>query len=296
MLSGLLNLNKPIGPTSFQVIHRLRRLTGIRKIGHAGTLDPLADGVLPICIGRAVRLSEYLMGEAKVYRAEITFGVRTATDDGEGEVVARQDVALDRPGLEALLPDFAGDIAQVPPQYAAIKVAGRPMYEMARRGQTVDAPPRAVHIERLTLLDWQMPRAILEIECGKGTYIRALARDLGDRAGCGAYLSALTRTRCGVFALGQAVSLDALENAADWRMHLLPMDYGLSMWPRVDLDSGRVARILNGLTIDLSGPDGDAALVRAHGPDGALLAILRVDAAHGVLRPEKVFKDAAADD
>lgn len=296
MLSGLLNLDKPVGPTSFDIVHRLRRLTGVRKIGHAGTLDPLASGVLPICIGRAVRLSEYLMGETKVYRAEITFGIRTATDDGEGEVVSRQDVALDRPGLEVLLPEFAGDISQVPPQYAAIKVAGKPMYELARRGQAVDAAPRAVHIERLTLLDWQMPRAVLEVECGKGTYIRALARDLGERAGCGAFLSGLIRTRCGVFEIGHAVALDTLERTADWRTHLLPMEFGLSAWPRVDLDGDQSARILNGLTIDAGSPTPDSALVRAHAPDGAFLAILRVDSASGILRPEKVFKDASADD
>src|SRR5712692_7966615 len=194
-MNGLLNLNKPIGPTSFQMIGRLRRLSGERKIGHAGTLDPLACGVLPICIGKAVRLSEYLMSGDKVYRAEITFGVRTRTDDGEGAIISRQSVELSRAQIEPVLPEFVGAHAQVPPQFAAIKIAGKPMYERARKGQVIEAAPRLITIKRLALLDWQTPHAQLEIECGKGTYIRALARDLGERLGCGAYLSALTRTQ-----------------------------------------------------------------------------------------------------
>ncbi|MBI5877817.1 MAG: tRNA pseudouridine(55) synthase TruB [Chloroflexi bacterium] len=296
MLTGLFNLNKPVGPTSFQMIHRLRRLTGVRKIGHAGTLDPLAGGVLPICIGRAVRLSEYLMGDVKVYRAEITFGIRTTTDDREGEVIARQAVALDRAELEAMLPPFTGDIEQVPPQYAAIKVDGRPMYELARRGQTVDAAARAVHVERLTLLDWQSPVAEIEIECGKGTYVRALARDLGELAGCGAYLTGLTRTRCGAFDIAEAVSLDVLEQSPDWRAHLLPMEFGLRGWTRVDVDDAQAARVLNGMTVPWPLPEAGPALVRAHGPDGNFFAIMRADSAHACLRPEKVFKDTDADE
>jgi len=296
MLTGLINLNKPVGPTSFQMINRLRRITGVRKIGHAGTLDPLAGGVLPICVGRAVRLSEYLMGDVKIYRAEITFGIRTATDDREGEIVSRQAVALDRAQVEAMLPQFTGDIEQVPPQYAAIKVDGRPMYELARRGHTIDAAARAVHIERLTLLEWQSPVAVIEIECGKGTYVRALARDLGDAAGCGAYLTALTRTRCGAFNIGDGVTLDALERTPDWRAHLLPMDYGLRDWARVDFDAEQYARVNNGLIVPWSVPAAGPALVRAHAPDGAFFAIMRADAASNCLRPEKVFKETDADD
>ena len=291
-MDGLLNLNKPIGPTSFDMIARLRRLTGVRKIGHAGTLDPLASGVLPICIGKAVRLSEYLMSDDKVYRAELTFGVRTATDDAEGEIVSQQDVNLSRTQIEKMLAEFVGAQTQVPPQYAAIKIAGKPMYESARRGETIEAAPRQIHIERLTLLDWATPRATMDVACGKGTYIRALARDLGERLGCGAYLSALARTQCGVFALADAVALDTLERASDWRTHLLPMDYGLRAWPAVHLSADATLRILNGMTVSLAVETATQPLVRAYDAHAEFFAVLRVDAERNELRPEKVFRRA----
>lgn len=289
-MDGLLNLNKPVGPTSFQMIGRLRRLTGIQKIGHAGTLDPLASGVLLICLGKAVRLSEYLMSDDKVYVAEVTFGVRTTTDDAEGEIVAQQSVDLAREQLERVLSEFVGEQEQVPPQFAAIKIAGRPMYKLARRGEVVETAPRRITIKALKLLDWQSPRARIEVACSKGTYIRALARDLGERLGCGAYLSALTRTQSGAFKLADAVSLETLQNA-DWQEYLLPMDYGLQHWPAVYLDEAETRRILHGLSVKR--PDNSSAptLVRAYDPAGRFVAVLRFAPTAQELRPEKVLSE-----
>ena len=286
-MNGLINLNKPVGPSSFQMIAQLRRLTGERKLGHAGTLDPLASGVLPICVGKAVRLSEYLQTDHKVYEAEVTFGVRTTTDDAEGQVIARQPVTLTREEVESVLREFVGEQEQVPPQFAAIKIGGRPLYKSARRGQTIDVPPRHINIERLTLLGWDSPRAQVEVACTKGTYIRALARDIGERTGCGAYLTALTRTQCGAFGLRDAVSIEAL--AGDWRAHLLPMDFGLQHWDAVRLDAAQTRRILSGLSVEYDQPF--KTLVRAYDNSGHFFAVLKLDAASGSLRPEKVFQD-----
>ena len=250
-MNGLINLNKPVGPSSFQMIAQLRRLTGERKLGHAGTLDH------------------------KVYEAEVTFGVRTTTDDAEGQVIARQPVTLTWEEVEGVLREFVGEQEQVPPQFAAIKIGGQPIYKAARRGQTIDVPARRINIERLTLLGWESPRAQVEVACSKGTYIRALARDFGERTGCGAYLSALTRTQCGAFNMRDAVSIEAL--AGDWRAHLLPMDFGLQHWAAVRLDDAQIKRILNGLSVE------------SNEQFATLVAVLKFDPAHGTLRPEKVF-------
>jgi tRNA pseudouridine55 synthase len=287
--NGLLNINKPVGPTSFQIIERLRRLTGIRKIGHTGTLDPLAAGVLPVCVGHAVRLSEYLTSDDKVYRAEITFGVRTTTDDAEGEIVSRQDVELKREEIEAVLPEFTGDVDQVPPHYAAIKIEGKHMYDLARRGTPFEAAPRHIRIERLTLLDWSSPRALIEVACGKGTYIRALARDLGERLGCGAFLTALTRTRCGAFSIENSVAFDQLNAAPDWRTFLLPPDAALQSWPAVQLDAHSTQRLAHGHAVHAPVSAATGTLVRAYASDGQFCAVLRVTGDNDELRPEKVF-------
>ena len=284
-MNGIFNVDKPIGPSSFQVIARLRRITGEQKMGHVGTLDPLASGVLPICVGKAVRLSEYLQTDHKVYEAEITLGIRTNTDDGEGEIISQREVALSRDEVAQALAGFVGEQEQVPPQFAAIKIEGRPMYKLARRGQAVVVAPRRITIERLDLLDWQPPRVRVLVACSKGTYIRALARDVGERLGCGAFLSALRRTQCGAFSVSDAVALDRLET--DWRSHLLPMDFGLRHWDAVYLDEGAARRILNGLSIAADGPH--TPLVRAYDGHSSFIAILSFDAVQHVLKPDKVF-------
>lgn len=210
-MQGFLNFYKPQGMSSHDCVGAVRRLTGIKKVGHGGTLDPLAEGVLPIAVGRATRLLPYLP-EGKAYRAVIRFGLTTTTDDLEGEILTQQ--AADRLTVEdiaACLPKFQGTIAQVPPAFSAIQVQGQRLYDLARKGRVVTPPSRVVTIHALTVQQWQpgeQPELTLDIDCGPGTYIRSIARDLGDRLGTGATLAHLTRTRSGGFDSAHSLTLD----------------------------------------------------------------------------------------
>jgi tRNA pseudouridine55 synthase len=213
MIDGFLNLNKPLGLTSHDCVAQLRRLLNTKKIGHAGTLDPLASGVLPIAIGRATRLLQYLP-EGKAYRATVRFGLTTDSDDLEGQVLTQVPVPdLTQAQVMAALPPFQGQIQQVPPRYSAIQVDGKRLYDLARSGQTVTPPTRTVVIHQIDVLDWrsgEFPEIDLAIACGAGTYIRSIARDLGQTVGTGATLAALCRTASSGFALEQSLTLDQL--------------------------------------------------------------------------------------
>jgi tRNA pseudouridine55 synthase len=289
-LSGLLNLNKPGGPTSHDVVQRVRRLTGQRKVGHAGTLDPLATGVLLVCLGQATRLIEYLTPGRKQYRAVIHFGLTTDTLDADGQVITSRDPShLTETHLRQLLPAFLGKIDQIPPLYSALKHQGRPLYKRARAGQTIDLQPRRVTIDSLTWVDWQPPRLTLDITCSAGTYIRALARDLGEAAGVGAHLSALTRTASGGWTLAEAVSLSQLE-IDGWQPYLQPPDQAVAHLPRLDLTEQAAADVGYGRQIELDGPDN--GLARAYTPTGEFLAILTPVKLDDKLlwQPEKVFQ------
>jgi len=243
-IHGFLNLNKPAGYTSHDVVALVRRLCGVRRAGHAGTLDPLATGVLPVCLGRATRLAD-LVGEGeKEYRAEVTLGVTTATDDAEGEPLLRRPLpaGLTRASLEEVLAAFVGTIEQVPPAFSARRQAGVRAYALARAGQEVRLPPRPVTIYSIALEELALPRLWLRVRCSRGTYIRALARDLGEALGCGAHLSGLVRTRVGVFTLADAVTLEQLREAAGegrWSELLLPPDFALQHLPRLVVEPGR---------------------------------------------------------
>ncbi|TVQ05266.1 MAG: tRNA pseudouridine(55) synthase TruB [Leptolyngbya sp. DLM2.Bin27] len=220
-MQGFLNFYKPQGMSSHDCVGAVRRLSGIRKVGHGGTLDPLAEGVLPIAVGRATRLLPYLP-EGKVYRAVVRFGLTTTTDDLEGDVLTDHPAGhLTLPALEALLPKFEGTIEQVPPAFSAIQVQGQRLYDLARRGKAVTVPSRTVTIHRLTVAHWQpgsQPELTLAIDCGPGTYIRSIARDLGDRLGTGATLAHLTRTRSGGFDAAHSLTLEALANLVEQQM------------------------------------------------------------------------------
>ena len=297
---GILNLDKPAGWTSHDVVARVRRLLKQRSVGHAGTLDPLATGVLVVCVGRATRVVEYLMASQKVYRAVARLGETSDTYDIDGAITATAPApSLSHANLTAALAPFVarycGTILQTPPAYSAVKQDGVPAYRRARRGQTVALAARPVTIERIDLLDWQPPHLTIEVTCGPGTYIRSLTHDLGQALGCGAVLTALTRLRSGSFNLADAISLDALAEAVEADLvlrHVHPLRCALADLTPVPVDPQAAMRIAHGQAIPCpTQPENETGY--ACGPDGGVLAILAYDVARMQWRPRKVF---AADD
>jgi tRNA pseudouridine55 synthase len=287
-MTGFLNINKPSGMTSHDVVARVRRLVGRKvKVGHAGTLDPAATGVLPIAIGQATRLIEYLADARKGYRAVVALGTTTTTDDAEGEPLEQHPVPpLTHEQLEAALQPLRGEIMQVPPMYSALHHQGQRLYALAREGQTIERPPRPVTIHALCLLAADEHTLTLDIACSKGTYIRSLARELGEALGCGAHLAALERTFVGSFVVADAVPLETLQQAADVRPYLLPPETAVSDLPPVTLDAAQSQHVCNGRAISLAGVAGER--VRAHDARGMLLALLR--RSNDQWQPEKVLK------
>jgi tRNA pseudouridine 55 synthase len=210
-VDGVLLLDKPRGLTSNGALQRVRRLYEAEKAGHTGTLDPLASGLLPICFGVATRFAQFQLDARKRYVATFRFGVTTTTQDAEGEIVATRDVAFDAGILAVELARLEGERLQTPPPHSALKFEGRPYYDYARRGIDIPRPPRAIILYALRLIEWRAPDALVDVECSKGTYVRALAADLGESLGCGAHLAGLRRTASGGFELGDAVTLETLE-------------------------------------------------------------------------------------
>ncbi len=289
-VSGVLVVDKVPGWTSHDVVARVRRITGERRAGHAGTLDPAATGVLVVCVGMATRIVEYLGELGKSYRATIRFGVETDTWDAEGQVVSTTDPGpLTRTALEPLLSRFVGEIDQMPPMYSALKRNGTPLYQLARQGKTVDRTPRRVTIYRLTVLRWASPDLEVEVECSKGTYVRALAHDLGEATGTGAHLAALRRTGIGHFTLDQALTLDELAVDDAWRQALVSPAAALRHLPSAILKDEQVAELSFGRAIALQMDAASASLVSAVDRAGDLVAILRPDARGGWWQPAKVF-------
>lgn len=287
---GLLLVDKPIGPTSHHIVHRVRLGSGVRKVGHAGTLDPRASGLLVLCLGSATRLSEYLSTSTKRYEAVVRFGAATRSYDSDGEVVSRSNAIPDREEIEAVLPAFTGEIEQVPPPFSALKVAGRRAYDLARSGADVELAPRPVTISLLRIQEYQPPDLALEVECSAGTYIRSLAHDLGARLGCGGYLAALRRTQAGPFTLGQALPLDRLEEAlrlGSWREHLRPATEALPGFPLVVLDEGQTDRVRRGHRIPAA--PGSTGLACGLDAAGELVAILKPAVEGTEWQPHKVF-------
>ena len=242
-MDGILNIHKELGITSHDVVARVRKLLHQRRVGHTGTLDPMASGVLPICIGQGTRVAEYLSESGKAYQAEITFGAVTDTYDAEGTIIRTGTTdTLTRERIESLLPHFLGPQLQVPPRYSAIKIQGQPAYKHARAGEEITLPARSIEISQLHILDWQRPRLTLAVECSKGTYIRSLAYDLGEALECGAYLSGLIRTRSGPFTLEQSITLEQLAHTLEQKTtttFLFPADYALQSYPALYLDEKR---------------------------------------------------------
>jgi tRNA pseudouridine55 synthase len=286
MHEGLLLVDKPSGPTSHDVINRLRHLTGMRRFGHAGTLDPLATGLLLVGAGRATRLLEYLIGQPKRYEAAVHLGQRTDTYDAQGRVIEEHPVSLTADEIEEALAGFRGSIVQYAPAYSAVKREGQPLYKLARQGADVERPPRNVTIHRLDIRSWQPPLVELEVSCSSGTYIRALADDLGQTLGCGGHISALRRTAVGDFAVDQAVPFDDLESE-NWTAFLLPPDAAVSHLPRVEFSADIAARLLQGQRAPASGSLPEGSPARAYDDGSRFLGI--IIAAGDTWKPHKMF-------
>ncbi len=267
-LHGVLLLDKPLGWSSNDALQKAKGLLRALKGGHTGTLDPLATGLLPLCFGAATKFSQASLDADKRYRAELTLGLRTSTGDGEGEVLERRAVDLDRATVETVLGRFTGPIDQRPPMHSALKHEGRALYHYARAGIELEREPRRVSIHRLAIVEWQPPRLVIDVACSKGTYIRTLAEDIGAALGCGATLAALRRTGSGPLDVQDAVSLDALaalpedERAA----RLLPPDVLLGQWPAVLLADAEAGRFLAGLRRRVALADAPAVRVYADAP------------------------------
>ena len=278
---GLLNVCKARGFTSHDVVAVVRRTLGTRRVGHAGTLDPLAEGVLPVCVGRYTRLVDLIADTEKGYYTEIEVGARTTTDDAEGEVIERGAVpALTPETLEPFLAPFRGAIEQVPPAFSAIKVAGRRAYDLARRGAAPELAARPVTIHRLELLDWAAPRLTLLVVCSKGTYIRSLARDLGEALGCGAHLTRLVRLWVGSFGLEDAVSLDEIgqaQTSGQLDAVLRSADDALAGLPALVVPDRRIVDLGHGRHWPATVRDAPADPTRVYDTGGRLLGLAEYD-------------------
>ena len=273
MTTGILNVDKPLELTSHDVVSRVRRVAGTRRVGHAGTLDPLATGVLVVAVGPATRLLEYVVGQRKLYEASVRLGQTTTTYDAEGAIVEEQPVRVEREDVEQALEQFRGAIEQVPPMYSAVKVGGRPLYDLARQGVEVEREAREVTIYRLVLERWQPPFVDLHIACSAGTYIRSLAHDLGQALGCGAYLAGLRRSAVGPFTTDTAVPLDAL-TPENLERHLQPLDSAVAHLPRLDLSAAEARALANGQRLARQATQPTADLVRAYDADGRFIGVI----------------------
>ena len=290
MHDGFLIIDKPRGVTSHDVVQRVRRAARTRQVGHAGTLDPLATGVLVVCVGQATRLSEYLLGHDKAYRATMCLGVETDTYDADGQITATRAVDVAQSTVEAALKQFVGDIQQVPPMHSALKQHGQKLYELARAGVEVDRPARPITIHSIELVAFDVPQVVIDVRCSVGTYIRSLAHDLGEVLGTGAHLTALSRTASGPFTLAEATSLDRVEATArdgDWTTYLRSIDAALTDWPSVVLDERQQQRAVTGGRIETL--QLNAERCRAYDTHGNLIALLVFDLKKHWWRAEKVL-------
>ena len=293
LLDGVLLFDKPSGITSNTAVQKVRRLFRVKKAGHTGTLDPMATGLLPVCLGEATKFSHFLLEADKAYAATILLGVTTSTGDLEGKVTARSKVQAEREGIGHVLKRFVGQIFQTPPMHSAIKRGGQPLYKLARAGGEVPREPRSIVIRSLTLLGLEGEELKLSVSCSKGTYIRVLAEDIGRQLGCGACLSALRREGVGGFRLSQsAVTLEQLEQMApsDRDALLLPEDALVSSLPRLDLDAAGALRLRHGQSVERSEAH-VAGLARIYGPSREFLGIGEVTAP-GLIVPRRLVSTA----
>lgn len=295
-VSGVLILDKPLTFSSNAALQKVRWLFNAEKAGHTGSLDPLATGVLPICFGEATKFSQYLLNADKCYEVVMQLGITTTTGDAEGQVVATQPVNCTEQDLLAVLPQFRGKISQIPPMYSAIKKDGQPLYKLARAGEVVDREPRQITIDELTLVAFMGDQAKLTVACSKGTYIRTLVEDIGNKLGCGAHVKELCRTEAGPFLLTQAITLETLielqekEGSEALDQFLLPIDAGLTHWPVIQLTEHTSYYWLHGQPVRV--PDAPLdTYIRVQDQQGHFIGIGEV-ANDGRLAPKRLIQTA----
>ncbi|TDM04108.1 tRNA pseudouridine(55) synthase TruB [Macrococcus carouselicus] len=300
-MDGIIAINKPRGMTSHDVVFKLRKLLKTKKVGHTGTLDPEVDGVLPICIGRATRVSDYMMDSGKTYIAEVTIGTATTTEDQTGEVVSRaaiQPEQFSAAEVDAALQSLVGDLEQTPPMFSAVKVNGRKLYEYAREGKVVERPSRVIKIHHITRLSEikhhdHMLTFTIEVACGKGTYIRTLATQIADRLGAVGHMSKLTRTESGGFTLAECLTLEGLTEMPfdEIISHLLPMERGLAGLPHLEVSEDMKQRILNGQKLSQFTPPLNDETVMTYKGKAIAIYMPHPDKS-GVVKARKVFNGA----
>ena len=294
--NGILLVDKPQGITSHDVVDVLRKVTGIRRIGHTGTLDPRATGLLVLCLGQATRLSQHLSGLDKTYEGAMRLGITTASHDLDGEVLQEMpvDPGITEQDVQQVCDAFIGDIRQVPPMVSAIKIGGKRLYKLARQGQEIERPARPVTVHEFTVTRWDPPDAFVRITCSSGAYVRTLCNDVGIRLGCGAVLAQLRRTRVGVYNLGDAVPLDALDAPDVVAQRLISMDNALEL-PVVVVDKMHEQLVRSGSAVSSQGLEGDCpageGMVQIKNSRGKLIALATVHptAAGARIQPRRVF-------
>ena len=283
-MNGIVIVDKPEGWTSQDVTARLRRVFNTRRIGHGGTLDPMATGVLPVFVGRATRGVEFFEHAEKTYETVLRLGLTTDTEDISGTVLSEQDAFVTGEELEAVLQKFRGEIMQVPPMYSALKINGQKLVDLARKGKEVERQPRPITIHELTLLGMEADGIHLRVRCSKGTYIRTLCKDIGEALGCGGCMAALRRVTAGEYTIEESVPLRRLLETEEPEQYLRPVDSMFRNYPAVTLTEKQELRCRNGNSFSISLPDGT---YRAYGKDGEFLMLAKVDG--GVMSTIKSF-------
>ncbi|HEY3991477.1 MAG TPA: tRNA pseudouridine(55) synthase TruB [Ktedonobacteraceae bacterium] len=292
-MDGIFNIHKSTGMTSHDVVARVRKLLKQRRVGHAGTLDPAASGVLPICVGQGTRVAEYLSESGKEYQATLVFGIETDTYDAEGEVTRTASTeGLDLATIEQALEQFRGPLMQIPPRFSAIKIQGQAAYKRTRAGEELTLAARPIEISRLEIVSWDTPKLVLDITCSKGTYIRSLAYDLGRALGCGAHLGGLIRTRSGPFSLQESITLEELANACEQGRaanYIQPADKALARYPALHLNDEEAARVRHGNAFTASDAETEKSLARVYDTVGTFIAIAEWEPHMEKWQPKKVF-------
>lgn len=289
-MNGIINVNKPIGFTSHDVVARLRKILNTRKIGHTGTLDPDATGVLPVCVGQATKAVELLSAKDKQYEAQVRLGAETDTQDASGRIICSSDAAVTEEEVFRIVRSFVGEGSQIPPMYSAIKQNGKKLYELARAGVEVERQPRKIYIHRIEVLSMDLENRSFSIlvDCSKGTYIRTLCQDIGRKLGCFAHMSALCRTRSGQFDLKNALTLEQIEDAVQHgdSSFFIPVDQVFSDMPALYLSERKAEKMCHGVQVSTPGMN-DGVLYRVYNEKGKFLSVSRAE--NGVLKLVKTF-------